>query len=92
MTSSTTFTNKLRALAGASALSAATLGLTGAAEARDFRLLSGWDSSYVAVDVLTSFIETLDEAVTEGFGVNVMGPETVPPFEQFDPVSVQFAP
>ena len=87
MTSSTTFTNKLRALAGASALSAATLGLTGAAEARDFRLLSGWDSSYVAVDVLTSFIETLDEAVTEGFGVNVMGPETVPPFEQFDPVS-----
>lgn len=74
-------------VAGAAALGLAT-GFADPAEARDLRLLSSWDSSYPVVNhVLHPFLETLDEAVTTELGMTVMGPETVPPFEQFDPVS-----
>lgn len=84
------FTKAISGLRVMPAAAAVTLALTAAdaAEARDLRLLSSWDSSYAAVDnVLMPFIEALDEAISDDFGVNVMGPETVPPFEQFDPVS-----
>ena len=70
-------------LAGAIALMAA-----GGAQAKDLRLLASWDNSYAAVnEVLMPFIETLNEETTEDININVMGPETVPPFEQLDPVS-----
>lgn len=82
-------TSGLGAVPGATALGLTlAAGLADPAEARNLRLLSGWDSSYVAVDhVLHPFLEVLDEAVAEDLDVTVMGPETVPPFEQFDPVS-----
>jgi len=87
MISNTNVIAGVRAVSGAAALSLALL-FGGNAEARDLRLLSSWDASYGAVgSVLMPFIETLDEAVTADFGVTVMGPETVPPFEQLDPVS-----
>ncbi|MWD28721.1 C4-dicarboxylate ABC transporter substrate-binding protein [Aquicoccus sp. SCR17] len=74
---------KSAVLAGAMALMA-----TGAAQAKDLRLLASWDNSYAAVgEVLMPFIETLNEETTEDININVMGPETVPPFEQLDPVS-----
>ena len=61
---------------------------TSAAQAKDLRLIASWDNSYAAVGkVLMPFIEKLDEATTEDININVMGPETVPPFEQLDPVS-----
>jgi TRAP-type C4-dicarboxylate transport system substrate-binding protein len=70
-------------LAGAIALMA-----TSAAQAKELRLIASWDSSYSAVGkVLMPFIEKLDEATTEDININVMGPETVPPFEQLDTVS-----
>ena len=82
-------TSRLGAVAGAAALGLTfATALANSAEARDLRLLSGWDSSYAAVDhVLHPFLGALDEAVAEDLSVTVMGPETVPPFEQFDPVS-----
>lgn len=69
-------------------VAAATLFCADPAQARDLRLLSSWDSSYSAVEnVLVPFVDTLEEAISEDIGINVMGPETIPPFEQFDPVS-----
>lgn len=68
---------------------AAAITLTGAgmSQAQDLRLLSGWDSSYAAVgEVLMPFIATIEDATTADIDINVMGPETVPPFEQIDPV------
>ncbi|SLN66100.1 Lactate-binding periplasmic protein precursor [Roseivivax jejudonensis] len=68
------------------ATAALSLGTT--ASAQDLRLLAGWDSSYAAVgDVLMPFIERLEEETTADISINVLGPETVPPFEQLDPVS-----
>lgn len=60
---------------------------SGLTQAQNLRLLSSWDSSYAAVsDVLMPFIKTLKEETTDDIGISVMGPETVPPFEQLDPV------
>jgi TRAP-type C4-dicarboxylate transport system substrate-binding protein len=74
---------KSSVLAGAMALVTA-----GAAQAQDLRLLASWDSSYAAVgEVLMPFIETLKEETAADLDIKVMGPETVPPFEQLDPVS-----
>lgn len=64
------------------------LSMAGASQARDLRLLASWDSSYAAVsDVLKPFIKTVEEKTAADFKINVLGPETVPPFEQLDPVS-----
>lgn len=68
---------------------AAAMTLTGAgiSQAQDLRLLAGWDSSYAAVgEVLMPFIAAIEDATTADIDINVMGPETVAPFEQIDPV------
>ena len=66
---------------------AAIVSASGASQAQDLRLLSSWDSSYAAVsEVLVPFVEALKEKTAADIDINVMGPETVPPFEQLDPV------
>lgn len=62
--------------------------IAGTAQAQDLRLLSSWDQSYAAVgEVLMPFIEALEQGTTGDLSVNVVGPETIPPFEQLDPVA-----
>lgn len=64
------------------------LSIAGAVQAQDFRLLSSWDQSYAAVgEVLIPFMETLEAETTADISIDRAGPETVPPFEQLDPVS-----
>ena len=73
-----------------SAVVAAVASLTfgGVANAQNLRLLASWDSSYAAVsDVLMPFVQKLENDTTAGVKIQIMGPETVPPFEQLDPVA-----
>lgn len=56
--------------------------------AQNLRLLSSWDSSYAPVpSVLEPFVQRLNEASNGAINITRSGPETVPPFEQVDPVS-----
>ena len=56
--------------------------------AEDFRLLSSWDSSYAPVEnVIDPFIEKLETESNGEISISRSGPETIPPFEQLDPVS-----
>lgn len=63
--------------------------LTGAvAHAKNFTILSSWDSSYNAVPVFVdTFIANLKEKSNGKLTAEMRGPETVPPFEQLQPVS-----
>lgn len=58
------------------------------AKADSLTLLSSWDESYNAVPVFAqAFAERLTEASGGDLAVELRGPETVPPFEQLQPVS-----
>lgn len=58
-----------------------------AASAQEFRLLSGWDKNYpVNPVVLDPFMKGVEAASKGRMKFNVSGPETVPPFEQLQPV------
>lgn len=66
---------------------AATIVLGGSAQATDLKVLASWDPSYAAVGkVLEPFLEKMESEVTD-VDITLMGPETVPPFEQLDPVA-----
>jgi TRAP-type C4-dicarboxylate transport system substrate-binding protein len=57
-------------------------------EAQDLRVLSSWDASYAPVtEVLEPFMEKLAEESDGALTLTRFGPETIPPFEQLDPVS-----
>jgi len=57
------------------------------AAAQQFTLLSSWDSSYPYNPyLLEPFVEGLSEATDGRITIDVLGPETVPPFEQLEPV------
>lgn len=57
------------------------------AEARDYRLLSSWDQNYAYNPyILDPFVEGVGEATDGRVSITVSGPETVPPFEQVEPV------
>lgn len=59
----------------------------GSAQATDLKVLASWDPTYAAVgEVLEPFLEKMESEVTD-INVTMMGPETVPPFEQLDPVA-----
>jgi TRAP-type C4-dicarboxylate transport system substrate-binding protein len=74
----------LRKISGAVAVS---LALVGSAGAQDLKLLTGWDESNPVVDqVLQPYIKTLEEASGGKLSISRLGPETIPPFEQLDPV------
>lgn len=78
----------MRLLKYAAVAAVATFTATTASWAQDLRLLASWDSSYAAVsDVLTPFVKKLEDETTADLNIKIMGPETVPPFEQLDPVS-----
>jgi len=78
----------MRLLKYAAVAAVATFTATTASWAQDLRLLASWDSSYAAVsDVLTPFVKKLEDETTADINIKIMGPETVPPFEQLDPVS-----
>lgn len=69
------------------AVFAATILATPAA-AQNLTMLSGWDESYEAVPVFAQgFIERVAEKSGGEFTIQLRGPETVPPFEQLQPVS-----
>jgi TRAP-type C4-dicarboxylate transport system substrate-binding protein len=66
----------------------AAVAFAGAAQARSLTMLSSWDSSYNAVPVFAEgFINELKERSDGELNVSMRGPETVPPFEQLQPVS-----
>lgn len=78
----TTFKTFLRGLA----VAAAVMPLT--AQAQDLRVLSSWGESYAPVtEVLDPFLEMLEEESGGSLTLTRLGPETIPPFEQLDPVS-----
>ncbi|AJE45218.1 putative periplasmic substrate binding protein [Celeribacter indicus] len=58
------------------------------ATAQDLKILSSWDQSYPAVsDVLIPFMDYLEEETTADLKLTRFGPETIPPFEQLNPVT-----
>ena len=70
------------------AVASACLMFAGAAQAKSLTLLSSWDSNYNAVPVFVDkFVEKLKEKSGGELTVQVRGPETVPPFEQLQPVA-----
>lgn len=57
------------------------------ADAQDLRMLSSWDENYAYNPyILDPFINGLKEATDGRINITVSGPETVPPFEQLEPV------
>ncbi|RIY41230.1 TRAP transporter substrate-binding protein DctP [Neopusillimonas maritima] len=72
----------------ATALTSACLLISASAQAKDLTLLSSWDDNYNAVPVFVGqFVEKLKEKSNGDLSVQVRGPETVPPFEQLQPVA-----
>ncbi|MCQ9618134.1 TRAP transporter substrate-binding protein DctP [Paenalcaligenes niemegkensis] len=72
----------------ATTLSCACLLGASAAQAKNLTILSGWDNNYNAVPVFVDqFISNLKERSEGKLSAEMRGPETVPPFEQLQPVS-----
>ncbi|MBC7286388.1 TRAP transporter substrate-binding protein DctP [Hoeflea sp.] len=69
---------------------AAVLGLTSgpiSAQSREMRLLTGWDDrSEVVTQVVVPLMDALEAAAEGDLTLQRFGPETIPPFEQLDPV------
>src|SRR5262245_20469724 len=58
------------------------------AEAQQFRMLSSWDKNYANNPVvLNPFMQGIENASNGRLKFTVSGPETVPPFEQLEPVA-----
>jgi TRAP-type transport system periplasmic protein len=72
-------------------LAAATMGLmmsVAPAYAQTMTMLSGWDETYNAVPVFAQgYIDLVNEKSGGDINIDLRGPETVPPFEQLQPVS-----
>lgn len=67
---------------------ATSLALTFSAQAADIRLLSSWDRTNPAVATLAeAFTKGVESSTKGNIKFIVSGPETVPPFEQLQPVS-----
>ena len=67
---------------------ALSLMLVGGAQAADLRFLSSWDKTNPAVPTMAeSFIKGVEAGTKGSIKFNISGPETVPPFEQLQPVS-----
>ena len=77
---------KLRKLCSMLALAASVLAAP--AFGQEFRLLSSWDKNYAYnPHMLDPFIKGVEEGSKGRIKFVVNGPETVPPFEQMEPVS-----
>ncbi|SDX45554.1 TRAP transporter substrate-binding protein DctP [Celeribacter indicus] len=78
----------MRRLAGALCAAIAMGSMATEATAQDLKILSSWDQSYPAVsDVLIPFMDYLEEETTADLKLTRFGPETIPPFEQLNPVT-----
>lgn len=56
--------------------------------AQSMTMLSGWDETYNAVPVFAQgYIDLVKEKSDGAISIDLRGPETVPPFEQLQPVS-----
>lgn len=72
----------------AAVFSCACLAGAATAQAKNFTILSGWDQNYHAVPVFVDeFIDQLKERSGGAMTAEMRGPETVPPFEQLQPVA-----
>jgi len=61
---------------------------SGGAEAAQLRMLTAWDTSYSAVThIAIPYVENVKAASNGGIAIATFGPETVPPFEQLQPMS-----
>lgn len=70
------------------ALAVAAVAATSGVQAKSLTLLSSWDNNYNAVPVFVDkFIEKVKAKTNGELTIQVRGPETVPPFEQLQPVS-----
>ncbi|MFN0304028.1 MAG: TRAP transporter substrate-binding protein DctP [Burkholderiales bacterium] len=73
---------------GSIAVGAAALGALGPVQAADYRWLSGWDDNYPAMPyIVTPFIKAIEAASKGSIKIQRSGPETVPAFEQLQPVA-----
>lgn len=64
------------------------LPLAQAAVAAEYRWLNGWDRNHYAVPNITEpYIKAVEKASNGRIKFSVHGPETVPPFEQLQPVA-----
>jgi TRAP-type transport system periplasmic protein len=74
----------IKTVAVAIALAAPAVG----ASAQQFRMLSSWDKNYANNPViLNPFMQGIEAASKGRMRFSVSGPETVPPFEQFEPLA-----
>ena len=74
----------------AAALTAAALAAGGPAlaQTKTLKLLSSWDrSNYAALEPALVYLEQLKKAGAGKLEIDLKGPETVPPFQQIQPVS-----
>ncbi len=64
------------------------LAQVGVAAAQELRLLTSWDNSYAPVEaVIDPLMAKISEATDGALTIRRFGPETIPPFEQLDPVA-----
>lgn len=64
------------------------LAQVGTVSAEELRLLTSWDTSYAPVEaVIDPLMDKITEATDGALTVTRFGPETIPPFEQLDPVA-----
>lgn len=69
-------------------IAAVGLGSVTSANAADYRWLSGWDDNYPAMPyIVTPFIKAVEAASKGSIKIQRSGPETVPAFEQLQPVA-----
>jgi TRAP-type mannitol/chloroaromatic compound transport system substrate-binding protein len=64
-----------------------TAALTSQSVADNMQMLVGWSPNYPVVEVAQSYADMIAEATQGELSVELRGPETVPPFEQLEPVS-----
>ena len=69
-------------------MAAASLSIVSDGRAADIRLLSSWDKTNPAVGTLAeAFAKNVETATKGDLKFIINGPETVPPFEQLQPVA-----
>lgn len=78
----------MRRVTMAAALAALVTAGVATADAKTLTMLSSWDESYNAVPVFAhGFADKVKELSNGELTIDIRGPETVPPFEQLQPVS-----
>jgi TRAP-type transport system periplasmic protein len=81
-------TKRRSCLAVLGCMAAVSLSIVSDGRAADIRLLSSWDKTNPAVGTLAeAFAKNVETATKGGLKFIINGPETVPPFEQLQPVA-----